>query len=190
MHFLPDMHVPCDACKGKRYNYDTLSVTYKDKSILDVLNMTVDEAIPFFDSIPSIVKKLTTLSDVGLGYLQIGQSATTLSGGEAQRIKLAKELCKRQTGRTLYIMDEPTTGLHFQDVEQLLKVLHRLVDHGNTMIIIEHNLEVIKTADWIIDIGPEGGHEGGSIVAEGTPETVVKNTRSHTGRFLKKIMHP
>ena len=189
MHFLPDMHVPCDACKGKRYNYDTLSVTYKDKSILDVLNMTVDEAIPFFDSIPSIVKKLTTLSDVGLGYLQIGQPATTLSGGEAQRIKLAKELCKRQTGRTLYIMDEPTTGLHFQDVEQLLKVLHRLVDHGNTMIIIEHNLEVIKTADWIIDIGPEGGHEGGSIVAEGTPETVVKNTHSHTGRFLKKIMH-
>ena len=166
-------------------NYDTLS--HKDKSILDVLNMTVDEAIPFFDSIPST--SADTLSDVGLGYLQIGQPATTLSGGEAQRIKLAKELCKRQTGRTLYIMDEPTTGLHFQDVEQLLKVLHRLVDHGNTMIIIEHNLEVIKTADWIIDIGPEGGHEGGSIVAEGTPETVVKNTRSHTGRFLKKIMH-
>ena len=186
MHFLPDMQVPCEACKGSRYNYETLSVKYKDRSILDVLNMTVDEAIPFFEAIPSISKKLDTLSSVGLGYLQLGQSATTLSGGEAQRIKLAKELCKRQTGRTLYIMDEPTTGLHFQDVAQLLKVLHCLVDHGNTVIIIEHNLEVIKTADWVIDIGPEGGAKGGTICCTGTPEEIIKNKSNHTARFLRQ----
>lgn len=188
MHFLPDMQVPCEACKGSRYNYETLAIRYKDRSILDVLNMTVDEALPFFQSIPSIVKKLETLSSVGLGYLQLGQAATTLSGGEAQRIKLAKELCKRQTGRTLYIMDEPTTGLHFHDVAQLLKVLHRLVDHGNTMIIIEHNLEVIKTADWVVDIGPEGGDAGGTVVAEGPPESIADNINSHTGRFLKNML--
>jgi excinuclease ABC subunit A len=188
MHLLPDIQVTCEACKGSRYNYDTLLVKYKDRSILDVLKMTVDEATPFFKSIPSIAKKLETLASVGLGYLPLGQSATTLSGGEAQRIKLAKELCRRQTGRTLYIMDEPTTGLHYQDVSHLLNVLHRLVDQGNTMVIIEHNLEVIKTADWIIDMGPEGGDQGGEVVVQGPPETVAQHPKSHTGRFLKPIL--
>ncbi len=181
MHFLPDVYVTCDVCKGKRYNRETLDVTFKSKSIADVLDMTVDEALDFFKAVPRIRNVLETLQRVGLGYIHVGQQATTLSGGEAQRVKLAKELCKRATGRTLYILDEPTTGLHFHDVAKLLDVLHELVESGNTVVVIEHNLEVIKTADWIIDLGPEGGDGGGEIVAAGTPEEVVKEKRSYTG---------
>ncbi len=184
MHFLPDVYVTCDACHGKRYNRETLEVKFKDKSIADVLEMTVDEGAEFFKAVPSIREKLVTLQRVGLGYIKIGQQATTLSGGEAQRVKLAKELSRRATGRTLYILDEPTTGLHFEDVRKLLEVLHALVDAGNTVVVIEHNLEVIKTADWIIDLGPEGGHRGGQIVATGTPEDIVKVRESYTGRYL------
>jgi excinuclease ABC subunit A len=188
MHFLPDVYVTCDVCKGKRYNRETLEVTFKGKSIADVLDMTVDEAQTFFQAVPRIRNVLETLQRVGLGYIHVGQQATTLSGGEAQRVKLAKELCKRSTGRTLYILDEPTTGLHFHDVAKLLDVLHELVESGNTMVVIEHNLEVIKTADWIIDLGPEGGDGGGEIVAAGTPEEVVKVKRSYTGQFLAPVL--
>jgi excinuclease ABC subunit A len=188
MHFLPDVFVPCDVCRGKRYNRETLEVRYKGKSIHEVLEMTVEEAFDFFSAVPVIRRKLETLMDVGLSYIQLGQNATTLSGGEAQRIKLARELSKRDTGRTLYVLDEPTTGLHFHDVEQLLTVLHRLRDHGNTLIVIEHNLDVIKTADWLIDIGPEGGDRGGRILVAGTPETVAACAESHTGRFLAPIL--
>jgi excinuclease ABC subunit A len=184
MHFLPDVYIPCDVCRGRRYNRETLEVFYKNKTIADVLEMTVAEALDFFDAVPSIKQKLQTLNDVGLGYIHLGQSATTLSGGEAQRVKLATELSRRDTGRTLYILDEPTTGLHFEDVRVLLDVLHKLVERGNTVITIEHNLEVIKTADWIIDLGPEGGGGGGLVVAEGSPEQVASNPVSHTGRFL------
>ena len=188
MHFLPDVYVTCDVCKGKRYNRETLDVTFKNKSIADVLDMTVDEAQEFFKAVPRIRNILETLQRVGLGYIHVGQQATTLSGGEAQRIKLAKELSKRSTGRTLYILDEPTTGLHFHDVAKLLDVLHELVEGGNTMVVIEHNLEVIKTADWIIDLGPEGGDGGGEIVAAGTPEDVAAVKRSYTGQFLKPVL--
>ena len=188
MHFLPDIYVPCDVCKGKRYNRETLDVRYKGRNIHEVLEMTVEEAREFFDAVPILARKLQTLMDVGLSYIHLGQSATTLSGGEAQRVKLSRELSKRDTGNTLYILDEPTTGLHFQDIEQLLAVLHRLRDQGNTVVVIEHNLDVIKTADWVVDLGPEGGSGGGEIVAEGTPEQVAKNRRSHTGRFLKRIL--
>ncbi|MGE0846655.1 MAG: excinuclease ABC subunit UvrA, partial [Flavobacteriaceae bacterium] len=187
MHFLPDVYVTCDVCKGHRYNRETLEVRFKGKSISDVLEMTVDEARDFFDAVPSIRDKMDTLQRVGLGYVKVGQQATTLSGGEAQRIKLAKELSKRATGRTLYVLDEPTTGLHFHDVAKLLEVLHAFVDQGNTVVVIEHNLEVIKTADWIIDLGPEGGDGGGEIVAAGTPEDVAANPRSYTGQFLKEL---
>lgn len=188
MHFLPDVYVPCDVCKGKRYNRETLEIKYKGKNIHEVLEMTVEDAHTFFDAIPSIEKKLKTLIDVGLSYIRLGQAATTLSGGEAQRVKLAKELSKRDTGRTLYILDEPTTGLHFYDIQQLLNVLHRLRDHGNTIVVIEHNLDVIKTADWIVDLGPEGGSGGGEIIAVGTPEDIAEQQHSHTGRFLKPIL--
>ena len=188
MHFLPDVYVPCDECKGKRYNRETLGIMYKGKTISDVLDMTVEEALVFFDSVPTIRSKLKTLTEVGLSYVSIGQNATTLSGGEAQRVKLSKELSKRDTGNTLYILDEPTTGLHFYDIEQLLKVLHRLRDHGNTVVIIEHNLDVVKTADWVIDIGPEGGENGGEIVAFGTPEEVSQNESSYTGHYLAKLL--
>jgi excinuclease ABC subunit A len=188
MHFLPDIYVPCDVCKGRRYNRETLSVTYKGKSIHDVLQMTVEEALEFFDAVPAVARKLQTLTDVGLSYITLGQSATTLSGGEAQRIKLSKELSKRDTGQTLYILDEPTTGLHFQDIELLLGVLHRLRDHGNTVVVIEHNLDVIKTADWLIDLGPEGGDRGGEIIARGTPEQVARMPGSHTGRFIARML--
>ncbi|RDL42903.1 excinuclease ABC subunit UvrA [Marinomonas piezotolerans] len=188
MHFLPDVYVPCDVCKGHRYNRETLEVTYKGKNIHECLSMTIEDAREFFDPVPSIARKLQTLMDVGLGYIRLGQAATTLSGGEAQRVKLAKELSKRDTGKTLYILDEPTTGLHFADIELLLDVLHRLRDHGNTVVVIEHNLDVIKTADWIIDLGPEGGSGGGYIIAEGTPETVATSSTSHTARFLKDML--
>ena len=188
MHFLPDIFVPCDICKGKRYNRETLDVKYKGKNIYEVLQMTVEDARVFFDAVPSIARKLQTLMDVGLSYITLGQSATTLSGGEAQRVKLSRELSKRDTGNTLYILDEPTTGLHFYDIQQLLTVLHRLRDHGNTIVVIEHNLDVIKTADWIIDLGPEGGDGGGEIIAVGTPEQVAENKRSHTARFLKPLL--
>jgi len=188
MHFLPDVYVPCDVCKGKRYNRETLDVHFKGKNIHQVLEMTIEDAREFFDAIPAIARKLQTLIDVGLSYISLGQSATTLSGGEAQRVKLSKELSKRDTGKTLYILDEPTTGLHFHDIEQLLAVLHRLRDHGNTVVVIEHNLDVIKTADWIVDLGPEGGSGGGQIVASGTPEDVAKIKGSHTGHFLKGIL--
>ncbi|WP_151985834.1 excinuclease ABC subunit UvrA [Rhizobium sp. EC-SD404] len=188
MHFLPDVYVTCDVCHGKRYNRETLDVTFKGKSIADVLDTTVEEGVEFFAAVPAVRDKLITLNRVGLGYVKIGQQATTLSGGEAQRVKLAKELAKRSTGRTLYILDEPTTGLHFHDVAKLLEVLHELVDQGNSVVVIEHNLEVIKTADWLIDVGPEGGDGGGEIVAIGTPEDVVKEKRSHTGRFLKELL--
>jgi excinuclease ABC subunit A len=190
MHFLPDIYVPCDVCKGKRYNRETLSVTYKGKSIHEVLRMTVEDALGFFAPVPAVARKLQTMADVGLSYITLGQSATTLSGGEAQRIKLSKELSKRDTGQTLYILDEPTTGLHFQDIELLLGVLHRLRDHGNTVVVIEHNLDVIKTADWVIDLGPEGGHRGGEIIAAGTPEQVAKLQHSYTGQFLAHILGP
>ncbi len=189
MHFLPDVYVPCDVCHGKRYNRETLEIKYKGKNIHECLDMTVEDAREFFDAIPSIAKKLQTLIDVGLSYIRLGQAATTLSGGEAQRVKLSRELSKRDTGKTLYILDEPTTGLHFHDIQQLLNVLHRLRDHGNTVVVIEHNLDVIKTADWLIDLGPEGGSGGGEIIAEGTPEAVTKIKRSHTGRFLKPMLN-
>lgn len=188
MHFLPDIFVPCDVCKAKRYNRETLEIKYKGKNIYEVLEMTVEDAREFFDPVPAIARKLQTLIDVGLSYIALGQSATTLSGGEAQRVKLSRELSKRDTGNTLYILDEPTTGLHFHDVQQLLTVLHRLRDHGNTIIVIEHNLDVIKTADWVIDLGPEGGNGGGEIVAEGTPEQIAAHKTSHTGRFLKPLL--
>ena len=188
MHFLPDVYVPCDQCKGKRYNRETLEIRYKGKTIHQVLDMTVEEAREFFDAIPMIARKLQTLMDVGLSYIRLGQSSTTLSGGEAQRVKLATELSKRDTGKTLYILDEPTTGLHFADIKQLLEVLHRLRDQGNTIVVIEHNLDVIKTADWIVDLGPEGGSGGGQIIATGTPEEVAKVKGSHTARFLKDIL--
>jgi excinuclease ABC subunit A len=187
MHFLPDVYVPCEICKGKRYNRETLEVKYKGKSIADILQMNIEEAVEFFKAIPKIHRKLETLLEVGLGYIRMGQPATTLSGGEAQRVKLASELSKRSTGSTLYILDEPTTGLHFEDVRRLLAVLHRLVDQGNTVLVIEHNLDVIKTADWVIDLGPEGGNGGGEIIATGSPEAIATNERSHTGRFLKDI---
>jgi len=186
MHFLPDVYVTCQECHGRRYNRETLDIRYKGKTISDVLEMTVEEADDFFKNIPAIHQKLQTLSDVGLGYLRLGQPATTLSGGEAQRIKLARELSKRETGRTVYILDEPTTGLHFADIQRLLDVLNRLTDRGNTVIVIEHNMEVIKSADYIIDLGPEGGEHGGELVAVGTPEEVSSNSHSYTGQFLKK----
>lgn len=188
MHFLPDVYVTCDVCKGKRYNRETLEVQFKGKSISDILDMTIDEGVDFFAAVPSIRDKLVTLQRVGLGYVKIGQPATTLSGGEAQRVKLSKELSKRATGRTLYMLDEPTTGLHFHDVAKLLEVLHELVEGGNTVVVIEHNLEVIKTADWIIDMGPEGGDGGGEVVGVGTPEDIAENPRSYTGAFLKEVM--
>ncbi len=188
MHFLPDIYVPCDVCKGKRYNRETLEVKYKGKSITEVLDMTIEEARAFFDAVPALARKLQTLIDVGLSYIKLGQSATTLSGGEAQRVKLSRELSKRDTGKTLYILDEPTTGLHFADIQQLLDVLHRLRDHGNTVVVIEHNLDVIKTADWLVDLGPEGGSKGGRIIATGTPEEVAANAKSHTGHFLKPLL--
>jgi excinuclease ABC subunit A len=188
MHFLPDIYVPCDACKGARYNRETLDITYKGKTIQDVLQMSIEEAAEFFKAVPVVKRKLDTLMDVGLGYICLGQSATTLSGGEAQRIKLSRELSKRSTGKTLYILDEPTTGLHFQDIELLLSVLHRLRDQGNTIIVIEHNLDVIKTADWIIDLGPEGGSGGGKVIATGTPETVATTPGSHTGEYLVPLL--
>ncbi|HEX5538450.1 MAG TPA: excinuclease ABC subunit UvrA, partial [Methylophilaceae bacterium] len=188
MHFLPDVYVPCDVCKGHRYNRETLEIHYKGKNIHEVLEMTVEQAYAFFEAVPVVARKLKTLLDVGLGYITLGQSATTLSGGEAQRVKLALELSKRDTGRTLYILDEPTTGLHFADIQLLLDVLHRLRDHGNTIVIIEHNLDVIKTADWIIDLGPEGGDGGGMIIAQGTPEQVAENSASYTGKYLKPML--
>lgn len=188
MHFLPDVYVPCEVCKGKRYSRETLEVKYKGKSISDVLEMTIDEAVEFFQPIPKIHRKLATLLEVGLGYLRMGQPATTLSGGEAQRVKLATELSKRSTGSTLYILDEPTTGLHFEDVRKLLMVLHALVEQGNTVLVIEHNLDVIKTADWVVDLGPEGGDGGGEILTQGPPEIVVLESKSHTGAFLKPLL--
>lgn len=188
MHFLPDIFVPCEVCGGARYNRETLEVKYKGKSIYDVLEMTVEEAVNFFSAVPKIHKKLSTLFDVGLGYVKLGQAATTLSGGEAQRVKLATELAKPATGRTIYILDEPTTGLHTADVHRLIEVLQKLVDKGNTVLVIEHNLDVIKTADHVIDLGPDGGDKGGNIVAEGTPEQVAKVKDSYTGEYLKKVL--
>ena len=188
MHFLPDIYVPCDLCNGKRYNRETLEIRYKGKNIHEILQLTVEETTDFFRNVPQIARKLETLMAVGLSYLQLGQNATTLSGGEAQRIKLAKELSKRSTGSTLFVLDEPTTGLHFHDIAQLLEVLYRLRDQGNTIVIIEHNLEVIKTADWIIDLGPEGGLGGGSLVVAGTPEVIASHPESHTGKYLKKFL--
>jgi len=188
MHFLPDVYVECDVCKGARYNRETLEVLFKGKSIADVLHMTVDEAAQFFKAVPSVRDKMLTLQRVGLGYIHVGQQATTLSGGEAQRVKLSKELSKRATGRTLYILDEPTTGLHFEDVRKLLEVLQELVENGNTVVVIEHNLDVIKQADWILDLGPEGGDGGGEIVVDGTPEDVAKCQESWTGRYLKPLL--
>ena len=187
MHFLPDVYVPCDVCKGHRYNRETLEVRYKGKNIYEVLDMTCEEALAFFAPIPKIANKLQTLVDVGLGYVKIGQPSTTLSGGEAQRIKLATELSRRATGRTIYVLDEPTTGLHTADVERLIQVLQKLADAGNTLIIIEHNLDVIKTADYLIDLGPEGGNGGGTVVGTGTPEQLAENPDSFTGQYLKKI---
>jgi excinuclease ABC subunit A len=188
MHFLPDVYVKCDVCHGKRYNRDTLDVHYKGKNISDVLDMTVEEGVAFFDGLPRLQRKLQTLCDVGLGYIQIGQSSTTLSGGEAQRVKLATELARRGTGRTMYILDEPTTGLHSEDVSKLIEMLQRLCDVGNTVLVIEHNLDVIKTADYVIDLGPEGGDGGGTVVAVGTPEEVAKVEGSYTGQYLKKML--
>jgi excinuclease ABC subunit A len=187
MHFLPDVYVPCEVCHGKRYNREALEIHYKGKTISDVLEMTCEQALEFFGNIPAIARKLQTIVDVGLGYIALGQSATTLSGGEAQRVKLATELSRRPTGRTLYILDEPTTGLHMADVDKLLHVLHALVDTGNSMIIIEHNLDVIKNADYIIDMGPEGGNAGGQVVATGTPKEIIKNKASHTGKYLAHL---
>jgi excinuclease ABC subunit A len=185
MEFLPDIYVPCETCKGKRYNRETLEVRFKGKSIADVLDMTVEEGVTFFENQPRILRKISTLCDVGLGYISLGQHATTLSGGEAQRVKLATELSKRDTGKTFYILDEPTTGLHFQDISHLLDVLQKLVDKGNTVLVIEHNMDVIKSADYIVDLGPEGGAKGGRIIAKGTPEQVSNNPASYTGKFLK-----
>jgi len=188
MHFLPNVYVPCEVCQNHRYNRETLEVKYKGKNISDVLNMTVDTACDFFKNIPRIYKKISTLKDVGLGYIKLGQSSTTLSGGEAQRVKLASELSKRSTGKTVYILDEPTTGLHFADVEKLISIIQRLVGGGNTIIIIEHNLDIIKTADYIIDLGPEGGEAGGKVIAKGTPEQVAKVKESFTGQFLQQVL--
>ena len=188
MHFLPDVYVPCEVCGGKKYNRETLEVKYKGKSISDVLEMTVAEALEFFDAIPSIKKKMQTLNDVGLSYIRLGQPSTQLSGGEAQRIKLATELSRASTGNTIYILDEPTTGLHFADVHKLVDILQRLTDAGNTVIVIEHNLDVIKTADYIIDLGPEGGDGGGTVIAQGTPEEVAKNKNSFTGQYIAKML--
>jgi len=188
MHFLPDVYVPCDVCRGQRYNRETLEIRYKGRNIREVLEMTVEDALAFFQNVPVISKKLQTLLDVGLSYIRLGQNATTLSGGEAQRVKLANELSKRDTGNTLYILDEPTTGLHFQDIEQLLVVLHRLRDKGNTVVVIEHNLDVIKTADWVIDLGPEGGDGGGRIIATGTPEDIAACKDSFTGQYLRPLL--
>ncbi|MDP1986542.1 ATP-binding cassette domain-containing protein, partial [Phenylobacterium sp.] len=188
MHFLPDVYVTCDVCKGKRYNRETLEIQFKGKSISDVLDMTVEEAAEFFKAVPTVRDKMETLKRVGLSYVKVGQPATTLSGGEAQRVKLSKELSRRATGRTLYILDEPTTGLHFEDIQKLLEVLHELVDQGNTVVVIEHNLDVIKTADWLLDFGPEGGDGGGEIVAVGTPEAVAAQPASWTGRYLKDVL--
>lgn len=188
MHFLPDIYVACDVCKGARYNRETLDIRYKGRNIHDVLEMTIEDAVDFFSAVPNIHRKLETLMSVGLGYLKLGQSAITLSGGEAQRIKLARELSKRDTGNTLYILDEPTTGLHFYDIRQLLEVLNQLRDHGNTVVVIEHNLDVIKTADWVIDLGPEGGNGGGQVVAQGTPEHVAQQAGSYTGHYLAEFL--
>jgi len=188
MNFLPDVYVPCEVCHGARYNRETLEVHYKGKNISEVLNMPIEHAFEFFESVPAIARYLKTLCDVGLGYVRLGQSAPTLSGGEAQRVKLATELQRRSTGRTIYVLDEPTTGLHFEDVSKLLGVLNRLADSGNTVVVIEHNLDVIKSADWVIDLGPDGGSRGGSIVAEGTPEQVAKNKKSYTGQFLAEAL--
>ena len=188
MHFLPDVYVPCEVCQGRRYNRETLEVKYKDKSIYDILNMTVEEAVTFFKNVPSIARKIQTLYDVGLSYIRLGQPSTELSGGEAQRIKLATELSKRSTGKTIYILDEPTTGLHFADVHKLIEILHKLSEGGNTVVVIEHNLDVIKTADYIIDMGPEGGEGGGTVVAYGTPEEIVKVKESYTGQYVKKYL--
>ena len=188
MHFLPDVYVPCEVCGGKRYNRETLEVRYKGKTIYDVLDMTVEEALKFFENVPSIYRKIETLNDVGLSYIKLGQPSTTLSGGEAQRIKLATELSRRGTGKTIYILDEPTTGLHFADVHKLIEILRRLSEGGNTVVVIEHNLDVIKTADYIIDIGPEGGERGGTVIAEGTPEQVAENPASYTGKYVKKYL--
>ena len=188
MHFLPDVYVQCEVCKGKRYNRETLEIHYKGKNVAEILEMTVEEALKFFEVVPAIRNKLQTLSDVGMGYIHLGQPATTLSGGEAQRVKLATELSKRATGKTFYILDEPTTGLHFDDVARLLAVLGRLVDAGNTVVVIEHNLDVIKTADWVIDLGPEGGDKGGELVSSGTPEDVAADPRSYTGRYLRRVL--
>ncbi|MFZ1300928.1 MAG: excinuclease ABC subunit UvrA, partial [Leptotrichiaceae bacterium] len=187
-NFLPDVYVECEVCKGKRYNRETLDVHYKGKNISDVLNMSVEEAYSFFEAIPSLQRRLQTLIDVGMDYIKLGQPATTLSGGEAQRIKLASELSKISRGNTIYILDEPTTGLHFEDIRKLLLVLDRLVEKGNTVLVIEHNLDVVKCADYIIDVGPEGGHKGGKIIATGTPEEIVKVKKSYTGQFLKKYL--
>jgi excinuclease ABC subunit A len=188
MHFLPDVYIPCETCEGRRYNRDTLEVTFKGHSIADVLDMSIEEALHFFENQPRIARILGTLYDVGLGYIRLGQPAPTLSGGEAQRVKLAAELAKRSTGSTLYVLDEPTTGLHFEDIRKLLQVLDRLVEAGNTVVVIEHNLDVVKTADWIIDLGPDGGDGGGRIVAEGTPEDVVGVPESYTGKFLRDVL--
>ena len=188
MHFLPDVYVPCEVCGGKRYNRETLEVKYKGKSIFDVLDMTVEEAVPFFENLPSIKRKIETLNDVGLSYIKLGQPSTTLSGGEAQRIKLATELSRRSTGKTIYILDEPTTGLHFADVHKLTEILHKLKEGGNTVVVIEHNLDVIKTADYIIDIGPEGGEKGGTVIAKGTPEEIAESKKSYTGIYVKKML--
>jgi excinuclease ABC subunit A len=188
MHFLPDVYVPCEVCKGARYNRDTLDITFKGKNIAEILDMPIEEGLEFFANQPPIARHLGTLVDVGLGYVRLGQPAPTLSGGEAQRVKLASELAKRGTGHTIYILDEPTTGLHFEDIRRLLAVLSRLVDQGNTVLVIEHNLDVIKTADWIIDLGPEGGDGGGTVVVEGPPELVAKTDASFTGRFLAPIL--
>ena len=188
MNFLPDIYVPCEVCQGKRYNRDTLDVRYRGKNIYEVLEMPIEEAVTFFENVPSIRRKIETLNEVGLGYLKLGHPSTSLSGGEAQRVKLATELSKRSTGKTIYILDEPTTGLHFDDVKKLIEILQRLTANGNTVVVIEHNLDVIKCADYIIDIGPEGGDRGGTVVAEGTPEQIAKNKKSFTGEFLKNML--
>ncbi len=188
MHFLPDVYVPCEVCEGKRYNRETLDIKYKGKSIYDVLDMTVEEALTFFENVPSIYRKIATLNEVGLSYIKLGQPSTTLSGGEAQRVKLATELSRKSTGKTIYILDEPTTGLHFADVHKLVEILRKLSEGGNTVIVIEHNLEVIKTADYIIDIGPEGGNKGGTVLAKGTPEQIAAYEKSYTGKFLKRYL--
>ena len=188
MHFLPDVYVPCEVCGGKRYNRETLEVKYKGKSIFDILDMTIEDAVEFFKNVPSVLRKIQTLNDVGLGYVKLGQPSTELSGGEAQRIKLATELSRKSTGKTIYILDEPTTGLHFADVHKLVDILHRLAADGNTVVVIEHNLDVIKTADYIIDMGPEGGDGGGTVIAQGTPEEVCEVEASYTGKFLKPYL--